>query len=81
MQQSVKQHRAMTVRNHETIAIRPILDFRAMVQVLPPEHLGNLGLPMASQGGLSWLAERRPSPGRGSHCTDRKGLAIAGVTR
>jgi len=43
MQQRVKQHRAVAVGEHEAVAIGPLRVGRIVLQVVIPEHLGDLG--------------------------------------
>jgi hypothetical protein len=41
MQQRVQQHRAVTVRKNETVAVRPVWIARVVAQVATPEHFGD----------------------------------------
>ena len=50
VQQRVLEHRAVAVREHETVAVRPVRIPRVVAQVPAPEHLGDLGHPHRHAG-------------------------------
>ena len=43
IQQRIEQHRAVTVREHEAIAVRPARICRVVPQKIPPQDLGDVG--------------------------------------
>jgi hypothetical protein len=65
MQQGVDQHRAMTVREYETVAVWPEVDCQGCgADGGARELLRSQPSPLAYQGGRSWLAGPRPWQGR-----------------
>ena len=42
MQQRVQQHRAVTIRQNETVAVKPIGIRRVVLQVIGPQDLRNI---------------------------------------
>jgi hypothetical protein len=43
VQQGIQQHRAVAVRQHEPVAIGPLRVARVVLEVVGPEHLGDVG--------------------------------------
>ena len=43
MQQRVQQHRAVAVRQHETVAVPPAWIARVVLEEVAPQHLRNIG--------------------------------------
>ncbi|MPN16149.1 hypothetical protein SDC9_163487 [bioreactor metagenome] len=82
MQQRVDQHRAVAVTEHEAVAVRPLGVGRIVLEVVPPQHLGNFchphrGARMAGVG-LLYRIHRQRTDGAGERVENR-GLDVSGL--
>ncbi len=75
MQQRIQQHRAVSVREHETIAVGPFRVGRVMPQVPPPERQRDLG----HAHGHAGMARVRGLHGVHGQRTNRVGQVLAHV--
>ncbi|MCY1354613.1 hypothetical protein D9M69_409980 [compost metagenome] len=85
VQQRVVQHRAVAVGQHEAVAVGPLGVVRVVLQVIPPEHFGDIGHSHGGAGvaavGFLHRIHAQGTDGIGTLTTAGHRLSPAGLNR